>query len=91
MKAIKIEDFQYKTVQNSPYLDLKTPTDNNCDGEIRARLLVPSRAYFSLQKLFHPKHVTVRSKLILYEIVILLVLMYSWGSCVFIKQQIAGS
>ena len=64
---MKTGDFNFETVDNFSYLGSKITTDNNYDDEIRARLLSANRAYFSLQRLFRSKRLTIGSKLLLFS------------------------
>ncbi|CAD7087998.1 unnamed protein product [Hermetia illucens] len=84
---IRIGEYNFETVDNFSYLGSKITTDNNYDEEIRARLLSANRAYFSLQRLFRSKRLTIGSKLLLYKTMILPVLMYSSETWVLSKKN----
>jgi hypothetical protein len=79
--SITIETHTFKMVNQFVYLGSQLNTDNNITDEIKRRITLGNRSYFSLLKLFRSKSVSWNSKCALYKSVIRPIVTYgseSW-------------
>lgn len=74
--SIQIDNYTFETVNEFVYLGTMVTNDNNVSSEIKRRIVAANRYYFGLQKHMKSRHLTRRTKVLLYKTLIRPVLMY---------------
>jgi len=73
-RQLVIEDFSFERIEHFKYLGAGV---NECQEEIRERLIAANRCYFGLSTLFKSKLLSRRSKTTLYKVLIRPIALYA--------------
>jgi len=74
---LEVENYKFKKVHNFKYLGVTINSKNNNHDEIKIRVTAANKCYCGVNSILKSKHVSLKSKITIYKVIIRPVLWYA--------------